>query len=925
MSDTDLQLKFGADASGAVAGADETAAAVKNVGGTVQALIALMLELGGASTGSWREMKAGAAEAAESVKGAAESVVKLREAVSEIGEVLIAAFAVEQLHEFAEKMGETAEKALHTAETFGLTVGEVQKMNAEAALFGVPAEAMTTAMQRLDKSFATAKQGGVQQAAAFKQLGIDLQGAYTQTQLMSAALEGLGRMEAGPAKIAAAMQLFGRNIQQIGPLLGLTTEQISEASEKIEAYGAVNEESAAKGVALAESLNENKLAGMGLNNVLTDALAPAFKAIVDGVNEMALAFIKSYESGGTAKTVLDSLAWTVKAVADVVGLFGAMAIYTFDTIDGAIWLFQSVFNPLIDVVAGACTAMIDSFKSLGDVIRDVFTLNWSAIQGDINSGSRRVAADVTATAKKMGSDAAAAFHQGAAEWAAGDKTVADYEAWSKKMWGPAAKANLPKEGTGTTADDPTKVKKAKGGATGDSELQQWEAELQDKKLASNNFWNEDLAGEVAFWQSKLAILQAETGGTRAEQNKRAGEIRAIRQKIFDDEKTLANQERSEGLTAIGEQVKTAVDGENAKYKVTMDGIRERQNAIKAAAQRGELDPQAELAALEQLNAEEVAAEKAKADAIYQINLKALQDKAALYATDPVNLKKTQDTITQLAQLHENQLTTITAKGVADRAKLEQQAATQTEQLWKQRIGGVVTSFGQQMQGLINGTATWRQAMQNLFLSIETAAFKAVERMVTNWLAGEISKTAASQGQSALRQGIELVESLFGITTKKTEAAANVGTDVALAGAGGVASMAAAPFPINLTAPAFGASMAAAAGGFGAAAVAAEGGYDIPFGINPLVQAHQQEMILPASIANPVRQMVANYQGQGGAGQGSAGTGDSHLHYHAPSISQQSSDLASQLERHASDVVRWMERSARDGKLTKVMQYAGVRG
>jgi hypothetical protein len=37
-----------------------------------------------------------------------------------------------------------------------------------------------------------------------------------------------------------------------------------------------------------------------------------------------------------------------------------------------------------------------------------------------------------------------------------------------------------------------------------------------------------------------------------------------------------------------------------------------------------------------------------------------------------------------------------------------------------------------------------------------------------------------------------------------------------------------------------------------------GGYDIPSGLNPVVQAHAEEMILPASIANPLREMVNNY-------------------------------------------------------------------
>lgn len=46
---------------------------------------------------------------------------------------------------------------------------------------------------------------------------------------------------------------------------------------------------------------------------------------------------------------------------------------------------------------------------------------------------------------------------------------------------------------------------------------------------------------------------------------------------------------------------------------------------------------------------------------------------------------------------------------------------------------------------------------------------------------------------------------------------------------------------------------------------AEGGYNIPSGVNPLTQLHQQEMVLPANIANPLRSAIAG--GTLGGGEG----------------------------------------------------------
>ena len=45
---------------------------------------------------------------------------------------------------------------------------------------------------------------------------------------------------------------------------------------------------------------------------------------------------------------------------------------------------------------------------------------------------------------------------------------------------------------------------------------------------------------------------------------------------------------------------------------------------------------------------------------------------------------------------------------------------------------------------------------------------------------------------------------------------------------------------------------------------ASGGYDIPAGVNPMTQLHAEEMVLPAHIANPLRESIA-----GGGNGGSA--------------------------------------------------------
>jgi hypothetical protein len=106
-------------------------------------------------------------------------------------------------------------------------------------------------------------------------------------------------------------------------------------------------------------------------------------------------------------------------------------------------------------------------------------------------------------------------------------------------------------------------------------------------------------------------------------------------------------------------------------------------------------------------------------------------------------------------------------------------------------------------------------------------------------------------------------------------------------------------------PALGAAAAVAtyAGvmSFGAM-TSAEGGYDIPGNINPIVQTHAREMILPAKHADVIRTLADQGQGQGAA----VGGGDVNV-----TISGQ--QLAGGFfMAHQSELVKALKQAARNG-------------
>ena len=102
----------------------------------------------------------------------------------------------------------------------------------------------------------------------------------------------------------------------------------------------------------------------------------------------------------------------------------------------------------------------------------------------------------------------------------------------------------------------------------------------------------------------------------------------------------------------------------------------------------------------------------------------------------------------------------------------------------------------------------------------------------------------------------------------------IATNAAKAASGAFSAVAAIPYVGPVLAPI--AAAAAFAGTMAFGAYAAEGGFDVPPNIAPVTQLHPREMVLPANLADSVRNMT----GQGGGG-------DTHHHYNVNAMDSRS--------------------------------------
>ncbi len=223
----------------------------------------------------------------------------------------------------------------------------------------------------------------------------------------------------------------------------------------------------------------------------------------------------------------------------------------------------------------------------------------------------------------------------------------------------------------------------------------------------------------------------------------------------------------------------------------------------------------------------------------EIILQAMNERLAMIdpSEDPVAFAQLKAEIEAAERQHQAIMTEIKNAGELERNQYALQA-----------IGSLQGSMQNAFQKMLMGQMSLAQGLKSIWQSVLSTIAGVIAQVLAKWIASKIAML---------------------IVGKKT-ALSEISESAAKAGAGGVASMAAAPYPINLTAPFFGAAMSAASMGFAsmmAPTASAAGGYDIPAGVNPLTQLHAREMVLPAKQADVIRDMA----------DGGARGGDIHVH------------------------------------------------
>ncbi len=233
--------------------------------------------------------------------------------------------------------------------------------------------------------------------------------------------------------------------------------------------------------------------------------------------------------------------------------------------------------------------------------------------------------------------------------------------------------------------------------------------------------------------------------------------------------------------------------------------------------------------------------------------------------------------------------------------LHRAAAGDVAKIWDQAGSQIEHTLMASFNRMIVSGGNFRQQMQRIAAQVQTALLTAIEKTVLSWITGENAKTAATVAGTAARSAAEEAAGSAGLASMALKAIKAIVNDASQTFAGIFAFLAPEMGPAAAGPAAAGEAMVMAAAG--EIVSAAGGAWSLPGDM--LVFAHQGESILPAHIADPMRDFFTS-AAAGGRADGAAG-GDVNFHVYA----MDSRDVMNFFKRNGATLARVLKGEQRN--------------
>lgn len=689
-----------------------------------------------------------------------------------------------------------------------------------------------------------------------------------QQTILKSAMGVMMEYEEGTDRNIIAMRLFGRGADDAAKFMKLNAEIMEEAKETAQAFGLV------MGQDVADNAKKLKLA-MATVSTASEAIEVAIgKAAMPRLMEMA-SFLKA-----NAIPIMETMSAVIGAVVDVVsGL--ALVVNEIKSVISEV--FSSIAQIVTEVFGGSGSVAKDFnvFSTIVNVVRSllaafvmVVRIGFAAILLPIHQVTNTVLTliqvwrsmqnlDIDGAVAAVKAGAKRAEEISAAHWVKLKEIAADGQAKIDTVWGNS------KDEKPTTPD-----KKLGGHKRAGAE--------DDGKGKEKDVTSARLALQKAEFEAEVALIKDNNARAQALYDDAYANNLISTREYFAAKLAYANSSADKDIEAKQKEI-AAAEGALAKAqaKTSPDGEKQvlkfRTELVKLTNALAILEAHRAEAGINN-NTKMIEAERARVSKLASIEVDA-KEKAAISVVD--SDKQTADARFALGAITNLQLIELDKQFEERKSEIARAAIQARKDL---EIGGIndpasVAALNAQLEQEAEKHAASMKAIAIRNAAEINRPYKAIQDSLASSLSssiqGLLSKTVSLA--SAMRTilsglGMTIIAELI---TKPLAAKAvawiqeklfNVSAIVSQAGvAGAAATASAAAIPVYgwSIAPAAGAAVSASALAY--SAMSASGGYDIPRGVNPMTQLHQEEMVLPAKYADVIRQMASTGGGAAGAG------------------------------------------------------------
>ncbi len=373
----------------------------------------------------------------------------------------------------------------------------------------------------------------------------------------------------------------------------------------------------------------------------------------------------------------------------------------------------------------------------------------------------------------------------------------------------------------------------------------------------------------------------------------------------------ASASLEKSLAAAHAQAAAAIrSGDDAAYN---DAVRAAKMAISEEVKAVEdglkqkLALYAEEARLQEITqTQKVALSRQALDEEYGAQISALQREAALGDQSLTQKQRILDQMLDAERRHQDQTTALVRNAVNEQER-EYQA-----------FGSTVTqAFNSQLHGLLSGTESWRAAFKNVLEDLLIKFIEWGEATVVRQIATEAAKTAATSAGVTARTGAEQAGAAASLATQSATVVRSILSSAAEAFAGVFGFLA--PIMGPFAAGPATAAQATVAGMAGAVASADIGMWRVPEDMLTLV--HHNELVMPATQAGALREMLTGETPANSASRGGA----VHIHpttnFHVSAVD--SGSVAQWMKANSSTMMKAIDEAVRHGAHLGLKRLTGT--